>query len=467
MRKNTTAAITWCLLCLISLAGKSLTKKAHRQYMSMLFFLIVGSPHLLAQLPQPALVGYFQNWSSVNTPYVQLSQVDPRYNVIDVAFALPMNGTDYRMQFVPDQVSQQTFISQMQGLQNAGKKVLISIGGATAPITLSNNVERDSFIASMGRILDVYNFDGIDLDFEGSSMSVSGGTIANPVDQPIIRMIYAVQMIMDNYRQSHNKKLLLTLAPETAFIQGGQSSYGGMWGAYLPLVDALRDSIDLLHVQLYNSGSMYGINGVVYNQGTADFIVAMTDAVIQGFNTNGGFFAGFPQEKVAVGLPACSQAAGSGYTDTATVAAAMRYLLGQGPQPGSYTITNGNAYPNLGGMMTWSINWDSQSACGGAYSYADNFEQVYNNLSTAVQESPIAELNEPLLFPNPSRGTFTLRLPRFMTGSAYFRLMDSSGRLLMESRLLGNDEMQITAEGIRPGTYVWYVDEFSGRMVIE
>lgn len=117
--------------------------------------------------------------------------------------------------------------------------------------------------------------------------------------------------------------------------------------------------------------------------------------------------------------------------------------------------------------MTWSINWDSQSACGGAYSYADNFEQVYNNLSTAVQESPIAELNEPLLFPNPSRGTFTLRLPRFMTGSAYFRLMDSSGRLLMESRLLGNDEMQITAEGIRPGTYVWYVDEFSGRMVIE
>jgi hypothetical protein len=45
--------------------------------------------------------------------------------------------------------------------------------------------------------------------------------------------------------------------------------------------------------------------------------------------------------------------------------------------------------------------------------------------------------------------------------------MDSSGRLLMESRLLGNDEMQITAEGIRPGTYVWYVDEFSGRMVIE
>lgn len=233
-----------------------------------------------AQLPQPALVGYFHNWQSVNVPYVQLDQIDGRYNVVEVSFALPALGTDYQMEFVPDQVSQSTFISQMQTLQTQGRKVLISIGGATAPVSLNTTMERDSFVSSMTRILNTYGFDGIDLDLEGSSVSVSGGTIAVPTDVTVINMVAAVKQIMDNYRAQFNRKLLLTMAPETAFVQGGQSAYGGIWGAYLPIIHALRDSLDLLQVQLYNSGSMYGIDGGIYTSGTADFIVAMTEAVI-------------------------------------------------------------------------------------------------------------------------------------------------------------------------------------------
>ena len=275
-----------------------------------ILFLLTFTLSLSAQMPTPALVGYFQNWSSTSTPYVQLNQIDSRYNVIDVAFALPVNGTDYRMDFIPDQVSPAVFMNQMQGLQASGKKILLSIGGATAPITLSSAMERDSFINSMTRILLNYNFDGIDIDLEGSSVAITGGTISNPTDLPIIRMRDAIQSIMSNYRAAKGKKLLLTFAPETAFVQGGQSAYGGIWGAYLPLLDALRDSTDLIHMQLYNSGTMYGIDGNVYTQGTADFIVAMTEAMIIGFQTQGGFFAGYPPEKVAIGLPACTQAAG-------------------------------------------------------------------------------------------------------------------------------------------------------------
>ena len=60
------------------------------------------------------------------------------------------------------------------------------------------------------------------------------------------------------------------------------------------------------HVQLYNSGSMYGIDGNIYTQGTADFIVAMTEAVIQGLIQQAEFaFASkaalvFPCSSVAV-----------------------------------------------------------------------------------------------------------------------------------------------------------------------
>lgn len=350
----------------------------------MVLTILAGFHALLsAQLPTPSLVGYWQNWNDPASPYIQLDQVDARYNVIEVAFGVPINGTDYQIGFTPDGVSQSTFISQLQYLQGLGKKVLLSIGGANDPVKLDNATERDTFVSSVTSLLNTYGFDGIDIDFEGSSLSVSSSsTIANPTDAHIINLIDAIEAIMANYRNSFNKKMLLTFAPETAFVQGGMSQWGGLWGAYLPVLHALRDSIDLLHVQLYNSGGMYGIDGNIYSQGTADFIVAMTEAVIQGFDVplsgnQAGPFIGLPETKIAVGLPACPNAAGGGFTDPDTVKAAIDYLRGLGPKPGSYT-RQGGPYPNLRGMMTWSINWDAVTTCNAtAYEYAANFVDIF------------------------------------------------------------------------------------------
>ncbi len=357
-----------------------LAKKASLIYLQLLFAWI-GS-QATAQVPSPALIGYFHNWNDASAPYIQLDQVDMRYNIIDVSFAVPQVGTDYKMQFIPDQVSQAVFISQMQTLQAQNRKVIISIGGANSPVSLDNIMERDSFVASMSNIINTYQFDGIDIDLEGSALSVSGGTIAAPVDAHVIHLIDAVKQIMADYYATHNKHLILTMAPETAFVQGGQSAYGGIWGAYLPVLHALRDSLDLLHVQLYNSGSMYGIDGNVYTQGTADFIIAMCEAVIQGFNTSAGMFAGLPASKIAVGLPACPLAAGGGFTDTATVKSAIDYLRGTGPQPGNYILVNTTGYPSLKGMMTWSINWDAAAGCGGVYEYATNYQNIFGIASS-------------------------------------------------------------------------------------
>ncbi|HSK13113.1 MAG TPA: fibronectin type III domain-containing protein, partial [Phnomibacter sp.] len=172
--------------------------------------------------------------------------------------------------------------------------------------------------------------------------------------------------------------------------QGGQSNYSGVWGGYLPVIHALRDSIDMLNVQLYNSGTMYGIDRRIYTQGTADFIVAMTEAVIKGFQTNGGFFSGLPAHKVGVGLPACSNAAGGGYVAPATVKAAVDYLRGIGPKPGTYTLVQAGGYPDLRGMMTWSINWDRVSNCGGTYGFAQNYETIFGSGSGPTCPTPAA-----------------------------------------------------------------------------
>ena len=36
----------------------------------------------------------------------------------------------------------------------------------------------------------------MDIDFEGSPLSLSGGTIDKPVDAPIINLVYAAKQVM-------------------------------------------------------------------------------------------------------------------------------------------------------------------------------------------------------------------------------------------------------------------------------
>ncbi len=362
-----------------------------------------------AQIPNPALIGYWHNWTDANAPYIQLDAIDNRYNVIEIAFAVPTSPSDMTMLFTPEVVSQSVLITKIQALQSQGKKVLLSIGGATTSIDLTTTLNKNAFINTMTAIINTYGFDGIDIDIEnGNSILISGGTIAAPGSIAQVNLIDAIKQIMASYHTSHAHKLLLTMAPETAYVQGGQSAFGNIWGGYLPIIHALRDSLDVLQVQLYNSGSMYGIDGGIYTQGTADFIVAMTEAVIHGFNTSGGMFTGLPANKVAVGLPACSSAAGGGFVDSASVKAAINYLRGNGPQPGTYVLSNGSGYPSLRGMMTWSINWDAVNTCASIYQYATTYEHIFGvttDISNAVASCSLT------VYPNPTQGQFTISLP--------------------------------------------------------
>ncbi len=402
-----------------------------------------------AQVPSPALIGYFHNWNTTNAPYVQLDQVDDRYNVIEVAFAVPQSGTDYQMTFSPNGVSKAQFISQIQTVQSQGKKVFISMGGGGTTVKLDNQVERDSFVSSMIRIINTYGFDGIDIDFEGSSLAVAGGTIASPIEIPIIILIDAIRQIMQIHRIQHGKKLMLSMAPETAFVQGGQSNYSGAWGAYLPIIDALRDSIDILQVQLYNSGTMYGIDRGIYTQGTADFLVAMGEAVIQGFNTIGGHFAGLPANKIAIGLPACPSAAGGGYTSPSVVQSALEYLLGRGPQPGQYRLFNPNGYPDLRGMMTWSINWDASSSCTSAYEYADVFEAVFGEPAGLTE----TDWNRMKMYPNPVQDIVNLSLGS-SNYQADIQLVDMNGKILLNRSSDYQEKISMDISGFPAGMYM-------------
>ncbi len=389
-------------------------------------------------------MGYWHNWNDGNAPYLELSQVDPRYTVIAVSFAVPAVGSTYDMVFAPAETAPATFIADVAALQAQGRKVLISIGGADATVHLDSDAERDQFVSSMLGILNTYGFDGLDIDLEGASVAISGGTIANPSDARIIRLIDAVNSIADQYEVAHGVPMMLTMAPETAYVQGGMSAYGGIWGAYLPIIDALRDRLNILQVQLYNSGSMYGIDGGIYTQGTADFIVSQTEALLQGFTTGGGFFAPLPPEKVAIGLPACPLAAGGGYVTPAVLEQAVDYLRGTGPQPGSYQRVA--TYPTLRGLMTWSINWDAVGGCAVADEYAQAYEDIFE-ITTAEQETPDAGIT---VWPVPvDAGVLHIA---GLQGGEDLLLLDALGRVVASDRA-SSDRLELNFD-LTTGAYV-------------
>lgn len=354
----------------------------------LLLFLFQSS-FLFAQLPNPCLVGYWQNWSPM-----KLSEIHDNYNVIELAFATTKNGTDYDMEFnLPSGYTKSAFLTDIDALHTAGKVVILSIGGASDPVILDSEAHKNTFISTVNQILADYNYkiDGIDLDLESTSLNFGAWTMDSPA-QGQLNIIEAVNQIKTNYFTQTGKRLLLTMAPETVYLQGGLSDWqinNINGGAYLPIVNALIDDLDLLCPQYYNAGGAGGgtfanDGQIYYDTGDPDYLTALTETLVKGFTIKAGkgFFPGVPVSKLAIGLPAndCN-AAGTGYVTPENVCNAVKYLRGDIAKPNGFDYSLNNTYPNFRGLMTWSINEDAL-ACSGAWSFAENFTCAFENITS-------------------------------------------------------------------------------------
>ncbi|MCK8497397.1 fibronectin type III domain-containing protein [Myxococcus fulvus] len=305
------------------------------------------------------IVGYWHNFDNGSTN-IRLRDISAKFNVIQVAFAEPVGGAGSgNMAFTPYNSSVADFKADIALLKSQGRKVLISIGGANGTVHLDDATARQNFVTTMQNLITTYGFDGLDLDLEGSSLSLNGGDtdFRNPTTPRIVNIIQATRQLLNQ----NGTGFILTMAPETAYVQGGMSAYGGPWGAYLPVIHALRDRLTYLHVQHYNTGTVMALDGRAYAQGTPDFHVAMAEMMLQGFPVGGNTSAMFPglrADQVLIGLPSSPQAAGGGYTTPANVHKALDYLLKGQSFGGTYVLRNPAGYPGFKGLMTWSINWD-------------------------------------------------------------------------------------------------------------
>ncbi|MFB7452477.1 chitinase [Streptomyces sp. NPDC056194] len=333
-------------------------------------------------LPAHALVGYLHASFANGSGYTRMADVPDSWDVIDLAFGEPTSVTSGDIRFnlcpvteCPNVESPAEFKAAIKAKQAAGKKVLISIGGQNGQVQLATTAARDTFVSSVSKIIDEYGLDGLDIDFEGHSLSLQTGDtdFRNPTSPVIVNLIQAVKTLKAKYGSG----FVLTMAPETFFVQLGYQYYGsGPWGgqdpragAYLPVIHALRDDLTLLHVQDYNSGSIMGLDNQYHSMGGADFHIAMTDMLLTGFPVAGNadrFFPPLRPEQVAIGLPASTQA-GNGHTAPAEVNKALDCLT---RKTGCGTYQTHGTWPALRGLMTWSVNWDRYNQ----WAFSKNFD---------------------------------------------------------------------------------------------
>lgn len=416
------------------------------------------------QLPKPALVGYWETWTNL-----KLTQINSSYNVINIAFPSTANGSDCNMQFTaPWFYSVNGFKADMQTLQNQGKKILLSIGGAADPIYLDDYKQRDTFVNTMNAILDNYPFDGIDIDLETSSLAFSNVTIANPTDSGLVYIIDAIKKVLAHYQTSHSKRCLLTMAPEILYVQGAIGVNGGN-GQYLPIIDALRNDLDLLMVQLYNAGNSVGVDGwggqILYPT-TSDYIIGLTEAVILGYDVKlsgmqNEHFYGLPASKVAVGLPSCANAGGK-YTDTNKVRRAVKYLMGIGPKPEIYTLKTVGGYPDLGGFMAWSIQKDANCTSTPAYSFVRNYTSIFGGVGVNEEELENSQFN---IYPNPAQQSIVVDLDE-INSSSKLQIIEISGAIVQEIQLT-NHHSTIDISTLSTGIYFVKIGQNVQKLIVE
>ncbi|MFJ4747910.1 chitinase [Streptomyces albogriseolus] len=285
-------------------------------------------------LPRHAVTGYWQNFDN-GAAVQKISDVPDQYDIIAVAFA-DATGTPGAVTFNLDSAglngyTVDQFKADVRAKQEAGKKVIISVGGEKGTVAVNDSASATNFADSVYALMREYGFDGVDIDLENG-----------------LNATYMTQALRALSAKA-GPSMILTMAPQTIDMQSTSNSY-------FRTALNVKDILTVVNMQYYNSGSMLGCDGKVYSQGSVDFLTAL--ACIQLEN-------GLDPSQVGLGLPASTRGAGSGYVAPSVVNAALDCLT-RGTNCGSFKPSK--TYPGLRGAMTWSTNWDATA--GNAWSNA-------------------------------------------------------------------------------------------------
>ncbi len=316
------------------------------------------------------LIGY---WSG----YGRIRDVSPQWDIVIVAFATPVKGTDGLMQYkVSGGQTPEEFKADILAKQHEGKKVMISLGGGGQYFTLATQEGVKRFITSVEQIVQEYHFDGVDLDYESPSFSLDPGDndFRHPTTPGTVNIISAMHQLHDHF----GPNFMISLVPEGTQIPSGYPSYGGQFGSYIPILQGIRDILTFVDTQDYNTPPLEGLDGEFYMPGTVDYHAAVTELVLHGFPVGRDpkhFFEPLPPEKVAIGFL-------NGDTTPDIVMDAIRYLItGKSNAPTHYKLLQPNGYPTFNGAMFWTIDADRREN----YRYSNTVGPLLHSFPAATK----------------------------------------------------------------------------------
>ncbi len=301
-----------------------------------------------------ALMG---NWTGQGPggTFLRLRDVSPQWDVIIVALSGNVNhqapeGTMVEPAHGMDMAQLKDDIAW---LRSRGKKVQYWMGGGSEYFTLAHPESIPNFVNSVTQIVTEYGFDGVNLDYETPSMVLDPGDrdFRHPTTPSTVNLIAALHQLRDHFGPTFT----VSMTPEGQQIQGGYPSYGGQFGSYLPLYWGLRDMLSFICVQEYNTPPLEGLDGEIYQLGSVDYDVAMTELLLHGFNVGGradDFFPPVPADKVAVGFEVST-------STPELVMGSMQYLItGKAPAGVTYKLQEPRGYPGMIGAKFWTIDAD-------------------------------------------------------------------------------------------------------------
>ena len=305
-------------------------------------------------------VGYLHMWNAP-VPYIKLSEVPDFYNVIDVSFGIEyINGDDYKIVIAEFSGSKSDSgyapqLSEIRAEQKKGKKIILSLGGAEGHFSIKTRVDAENFAKALTDKLVMYEYDGVDIDFEGVSVA---GCDADDV-------IFGVKKALIDSGNSLGKEMMLTMAPETLYID--TNANGNSF--YKDLIKGLKNEITFINPQIYNAGGIwlsdkdaailnnenpggFGWSGKGYSQGTTMFAKYYVGELLK---------QGLTHKQIVLGFPSIPSAAPAG----GFVEKNIREEI--------YDFYKSQGTP-IGGFMTWSINWDMSNN----YTFGKENQEIFN-----------------------------------------------------------------------------------------
>ncbi|CEG57408.1 glycosyl hydrolase family 18 protein [Legionella fallonii] len=317
------------------------------------------------------IIGYLPGW--INPPSATVL-ANAGYTHVIIAFGVFSTTNAGQITSAFDTITP----AYIQSLQDAGIKVLLSLGGASTSIAnttvnfhqvvsaaTSPAIFEQTFLNSLESLLTQYNFDGFDFDIESGLNA--GGTFTNPAGD-----ITVLANIINTMHTNH-PSLLLTLAPQIANISA-TSGFDATWGNYASLVMQTHQSLAWVGIQMYNSGCAYGIDLICYdpnNSSSPDASVAMATDLLADWpaKTSTGQTTGFQPyisyltpSQVVLGYPAPNASGSSDGSPAAVIATIKRSIqclrTGLTGSTSCDTYVPPQTYSGFGGVFAWEIIHD-------------------------------------------------------------------------------------------------------------